>query len=93
MRIQVEAGQTQGTSGHNSRVGAIGVDPPPGSSHSGGIGGAEDRVDISGATRALSVTSAGIAAKIARLAPAVRGGSYDISSSVLSQAILGAAVR
>lgn len=86
MRIQLDSSVTgAGDAGQAVSVGGPGSD----SRRVGyGSSGAQDSIQISGASNALSSFSSDRAARIAQLTTAVQNGSYQVSSSAVSQAIV-----
>jgi hypothetical protein len=82
-----EAGQTAPVGGANGAAeGRVG-----GSTSSGDTPGG-DSIQISGPSNALNSLSADRAARIQQLTAQVQGGSYQVSGSLVSRAIVGDAV-
>jgi hypothetical protein len=71
----------QSASAHSSQAGAAGFDPS-----------SRDSVAISGTTAALSRLTADRSTRLGELAASVQAGTYGISSSTLSGAIVAHAV-
>jgi anti-sigma28 factor (negative regulator of flagellin synthesis) len=83
---QGETGQTAPVGGTNANAGRIGGNA------TGGDGGGGDSIQISGPSNALNSLSADRAARIQQLTEQVQGGSYQVSGSLVSRAIVGDAV-
>lgn len=86
MRLQLDSSVTGASdAGQALPVGGAGSD-----SRRVGYGGsgAQDSIQISGASNALSSFSSDRAARIAQISSAVQNGSYQVSSSAISQAIV-----
>jgi anti-sigma28 factor (negative regulator of flagellin synthesis) len=86
MRLQLDSSVTRpGDAGQTASVG--GGAPDSRRAGYGGSGG-QDSIQISGASNALSSFSSDRAARIAQLTSAVQSGSYQVSSSSVSRAIV-----
>jgi anti-sigma28 factor (negative regulator of flagellin synthesis) len=94
MRLQLDATPTGPES---TKSGGIGQSPALGGtgSESGRIGsnaaGTQDSIQISGPSSALNRLATDRVARIAQLTAAVQGGSYQVSASKISNAIVGQA--
>ena len=87
MRLQLDTTQAGGPGGVGQAVPAGG----PGSSSSRigpGSSGSGDSIQISGASSALNRLAADRAAQIQQLTSAVQSGSYQVSSSLVGNAIV-----
>jgi anti-sigma28 factor (negative regulator of flagellin synthesis) len=86
MRLQLDSSVTgAGDAGHTVSPGGAGSD----SRRVGyGSSGAQDSIQISGASSALSSFSCDRASRIAQLTTAVQNGSYQVSSSAISRAVV-----
>jgi anti-sigma28 factor (negative regulator of flagellin synthesis) len=78
----VESGQTNSISGSASNSGVRGA----------GSSASKDSVAVSGLSSALNASSGERAARIQSLSAAVANGSYQVSSSAISSAIVGHAI-
>jgi anti-sigma28 factor (negative regulator of flagellin synthesis) len=86
MRLQLDSSVTgAGDAGQAAAVGGAGSN-----SRRVGYGGSggQDSIQISGASSALNTFSSDRAARIAQLTTAVQNGSYQVSSSAVSRAIV-----
>ena len=86
MRLQLDSSVTgAGDAGQATAVGGAGSN-----SRRVGYGGSggQDSIQISGASSALNTFSSDRAARIAQLTTAVQNGSYQVSSSAVSRAIV-----
>ena len=86
MRLQLDSSVTgAGDAGQAASVGGAGSN-----SHCAGYSGsgAQDSIQISGASNALSTFSSDRAARIAQLTTSVQNGSYQVSPSSVSRAIV-----
>jgi hypothetical protein len=82
-----DTGQTAPVGGtNNSGAGRIGGNTSSGDSSGG------DSIQISGPSNALNSLSADRAARIQQLTAQVQGGTYQVSGSLVSRAIVGDAV-
>lgn len=91
MRIQLDSAVTGAESVRPGEIeqsaGASG--PGAGSRRTGsGVSGAQDSIQISSASSALNRLNCDRAARIQQLAASVQNGSYNVSSSLISGAIL-----
>ncbi len=91
MRLQLDSALTgNGIAGTGES--APTASPPGSGSGSRSIGGASaggDSIQISGASSALNSLSADRAARVQQLTVQVQKGSYNVSSSKVSQSIVG----
>jgi anti-sigma28 factor (negative regulator of flagellin synthesis) len=94
MRLQLDPASTgtgitgPGETGQSAPVGGTNAD----ARRIGGSTAGGDSIQISGASNALNSLSADRAARIQQLTAQVQGGSYQVSSSLVSRAIVGDAV-
>ena len=86
MRLQLDS--TQLSSVENRSAEAISESSQSPRDASGRVGGSGDSISLSGASNALNQLASGRAARIQQLTAAVQNGSYHVSSSALSGAIV-----
>jgi len=86
MRLQLDSSVTgSGLAGQTTATGGAGADARNVGS---GASAGQDSIQISGASSALNSMSADRAARIQQLTGAVQGGTYQVSASAVSRAIV-----
>ncbi len=88
MRLHLDSSISAGAA-NSAPAAQAGGTAPRNSSRAGDAAGNRDSSSISGASSALNEFSAQRSARIAQLTAAVQSGQYQVSSAVLSSAIVG----